>query len=163
MSFHWQCLANQKDPSSQTPITQQNTKTLICPMAREVLRSVKNVARKDLTVICGVDRLPRNLTWGLPFFAHLGFLRRPLTSPVLPSYVKGWANLIWWTCIPRHLLLSYDPHVLAFIDVKAEVSSPWQFSIFSFGRVSYFYELFCSAQGWMTFCLSSQGWEGSCY
>ncbi len=31
-------------------------------MAREVLRSVENVARKDLTVIRGVDRLPKNLT-----------------------------------------------------------------------------------------------------
>jgi hypothetical protein len=37
-------------------------KPLICPMAREVLRSIENVARKDLTMIHGVNRLPRNLT-----------------------------------------------------------------------------------------------------
>jgi len=36
--------------------------TLICPMLREVLRFVENVARKDLTMIHGVDRLLRNLT-----------------------------------------------------------------------------------------------------
>jgi hypothetical protein len=37
-------------------------KTLICPMAKEVLRSIGNVARKDLTMIHGVDRLPKNFT-----------------------------------------------------------------------------------------------------
>jgi hypothetical protein len=37
-------------------------KTLICPMAREVLKSIKNVARKDLTMIQCVDRLSRNFT-----------------------------------------------------------------------------------------------------
>jgi len=31
-------------------------------MAREVLKFVENVARKDLTMIRGVDRLPKNLT-----------------------------------------------------------------------------------------------------
>jgi hypothetical protein len=31
-------------------------------MARKVLRFVENVARKDLIMIHGVDRLPKNLT-----------------------------------------------------------------------------------------------------
>jgi hypothetical protein len=37
-------------------------KTLICPMAKEVLKFIKNVARKDLTMIHGVNRLAKNLT-----------------------------------------------------------------------------------------------------
>jgi hypothetical protein len=68
----------------------------------------------------------RNQPQRLPFFARHGFLRSPSISPVLPSYVKAWANVMAnMQSLPSIVVFSssYDPHVLAFIDVKAKVSS----------------------------------------
>jgi hypothetical protein len=62
----------------------------------------------------------------LPFFAHHGFLRGPSTSPILLSYVKAWANVMAdMQSLPSIVVLSssYDPHVVAFIDVEVKVSS----------------------------------------
>jgi len=56
-------LAKQKAPSSQTPFTQQNTKTLKCPSARKTLRIGDNGVREDLIVSPAGDKLfPKDLS-----------------------------------------------------------------------------------------------------
>jgi hypothetical protein len=50
-------LAKQKDPSSQTQISQQNTKTLIYPITVKTLRIGKNGGREYLTMIHAINKL----------------------------------------------------------------------------------------------------------
>jgi hypothetical protein len=92
----------------------------------------------------------------LPFFTYFRFFQSPLTSPILPSCaearVSAMANMQF---LPSTVVssLSYDPCVFVFIDVEAEVSSSWQFSIFIFSFVCYFFNCFVELRcGWHFMC-----------
>ncbi len=102
MSFHWHRLAKQKNPSSHTQISQQNTKTLIYPTTIKTLRIGKNGEREDLTMIHVIDKL-------CPKICHV--------HPIAPTKLTNETPLATYTqCASRgleiinHFLPSYPLH-----------------------------------------------------
>jgi hypothetical protein len=101
-------LAKQKDPSPYTPITQQNVKTLKCPIVRKTLRIGKNGVKEDLMVFPSVNKLfPKDCQMKPITFTTLTEEKPPITYTHYVSRGLEKLNVIFLhtNLIPQNFVL----------------------------------------------------------